>query len=152
MLLLAAGLGVLVADRGKVEEPLALRTVSRAGGRTPAYEVALSPGELQRLWGRLVQPPDMPEVDFGREWVLAALMGEKPTGGYRISIDGVRSRGRTIRVAVSEEAPGPEDFVAMVFTYPGHWVAVERPRAPGSYEVVFENGAGVELARREVAF
>lgn len=149
-LVLVAAVGALVAQRLRWEErPLDVRTLGRYGRSHPGFDVAGSPDQWQQLRQSLVQQPALPDVDFRREWVVAAFMGEKPTGGYRVDVRDVVREGRLIRVTVVQEEPGPDDFVTMVITYPGHIVAAARPPA-GRYTVVFADAGGRELLRREV--
>lgn len=149
-LVLAAVAVALVAQRLRLEEgPLDMRTLGRYGRLQPGFDVAASPDQWQALRRTLVQQPPLPDVDFRREWVVAAFMGEKPTGGYLVDVREVVREGRRIRVTVVQEEPGPNDLVTMVITYPGHIVAVARPPA-GRYTVVFTDEAGRELFRREV--
>jgi len=128
-----------------------MRTLGRYGRTRPGFEIARSPAEWRALQESLAQRPAFPDVDFHREWVVAAFMGEKPTGGFLIEVREVTRRGRQVRVAVRQQEPGPHDVVTMVITYPGHIVAVKRPPA-GPYTVVFTDPDGRELSRREVTF
>lgn len=152
-LLLLVGAGVLFAGRGETgADPMQTRELTRDGAAEPGFAVAVNEAEMTALWQGLVQPRERPEVDFAREWVLAAFMGEKPTGGFRVTIDQVERRGEEIRAQISEREPGPDDFVTMVFTYPGQVVAVERPSEAGVYTLIIHNRAGEEKARLSLTF
>lgn len=131
---------------------LQVRELSRDGMKSPGYHVAVDEASMDALWGRLVQPQERPPVDFSREWVLGAFMGERPTGGYRITIEEVSLKGRRLTAIVTRREPGPEDFVTMVFTYPGHVVAVQRPEEPGDYTLILQSPQGERLGQLEVRF
>jgi hypothetical protein len=45
-------------------------------------------GQWRRINARQ-DPPPLPEVDFRREMILMAAMGQRPTGGYAVAIDKV---------------------------------------------------------------
>lgn len=151
VLLVAAG-AFLAARAMMGGDRLQIRELSRDGMRSPGYHVAVDEQSMTALWSRLVQPQERPAVDFTREWVLGAFMGERPTGGYRIDIQEVRLKGREITAVVTQKQPGPDDFVTMVFTYPGHVVAVERPPEPGEYTLVVQNPQGEPVSRLELRF
>lgn len=151
--LLLIGGGVLVSKRAPVEEaPLALRTIRGAGRNDSGFAAFTSADELGEAWAQLRQAPAMPEVDWDREWVAAAFMGQRPTGGYRITMEDVRVAGREVRILVHSREPGPTDVVTMVITYPSHWAAVERPARPGDYAVIWHDEEGHVLAAVEVTF
>ncbi|HZI86402.1 MAG TPA: protease complex subunit PrcB family protein [Pyrinomonadaceae bacterium] len=44
--------------------------------------------------------PEPPEVDFSREMVIVAAMGQRPTSGYEIIIDGAYERDDRLEVVV----------------------------------------------------
>lgn len=151
--LLIVGGGVLVSKRAPMEEaPLALRTIGWAGKTGPGFAAVTTEAELERAWAQLPQAPPVPQVDWDREWVVAAFMGERPTGGYRITMDEARVAGREVRIRVTTREPGPTDVVTMVITYPAHWAAVERPGRPGDYDVIWYDDEGHVLAAMEVTF
>jgi hypothetical protein len=101
--------------------------------------VVRTEAEWRRLWtqhaGAEAAPP---AVDFRRDMVLAAFMGERPTGGFQVQIAGVRRDRGSLLVDVREQQPRPDDIVTQAFTAPFHLVAVPRsdarvvwgPRAP----------------------
>ena len=83
------------------------------------------------LWGRVVTNlfphPPAPAVDFGRNMVVAAAMGMKPTGGFAIAIDSAYSSGGHIYVIVRESSPGDRCAVPQMITAP--FAAVLLPRS-----------------------
>jgi PrcB C-terminal len=59
------------------------------------------------VWKRIYQHnpsngpyPEAPEIDFSREMVIVAAMGQRPTSGYEIIIDGAYERDDRLEVVV----------------------------------------------------
>ena len=50
--------------------------------------------------GPYPEPPPLPEIDFSREMVVVAAMGQQPTTGYSIIIDGAYERNDRLEVVV----------------------------------------------------
>ena len=83
------------------------------------------------LWSRVVTNlfphPPAPAVDFGRNMVVAAAMGTKPTGGFAIAIDSAYRANGHIYVVVGESSPGDRCAVPQMITAP--FAAVLLPRS-----------------------
>jgi hypothetical protein len=66
--------------------------------------------EWQAFWHSLTMAldpsPEPPTVDFMQDMVLVAGMGQRPTGGYLISVEGVYTSGGELYVDVLERSPG----------------------------------------------
>ena len=58
--------------------------------------------------------------------VLVAAMGQRPTGGYLITIDGVYEHNDTLYVDVLEQSPGSGCVSAQVLTAPVFAVLVRQ--------------------------
>jgi len=67
-----------------------------------------------------------PEVDFSAQMLVGVFSGEKPTGGYSISIQRVLEGPKTIIVEYQEKSPPPDVMVTMALTYPCQIIAVSR--------------------------
>lgn len=69
-------------------------------------------------------PPPLPEVDFSSEMVLAVVLGERPTGGYRVEIESItfNQNPDVIRAFVTETQPGTDCVVSQATTAPYHVV------------------------------
>lgn len=89
------------------------------------------------LWAqhtsRVVPVPMLPEVDFSREMVVAAFMGEKRTGGYDIEIISATRTAEAVSILFTERAPAPDRFVIQVLTHPYHVVRVARTDLPVTF-------------------
>ncbi len=73
-----------------------------------------------------------PEVDFSTRMLVGVFSGEKPTGGYSISIQRVLDGPKRLVVEYLEESPPPDAMVTMALTYPCQIIAV--PRSDKSVE------------------
>jgi len=73
-----------------------------------------------------VPSPEPPAVDFGTTLALAALLGQRPTGGYSISfVDAVLSNG-TLTVLVDITEPSEDAILIQAITSPYALAAVPR--------------------------
>ena len=73
-----------------------------------------------------------PEVDFSVQMLVGVFSGEKPTGGYSISIQRVLDGPKRLVVEYLEKSPPPDAMVTMALTYPCQIIAV--PRSDKSVE------------------
>jgi hypothetical protein len=119
--------------------PVAFREISgaktQASNHTDSGRVVIrDAAEWERFWGAIVAAvspsPPVPEIDFERQMVLAAAMGQRPSGGYTIDIDAVYLSGGTVFVVVKSVNPGPTCGGASVMTAPVVAVAIDRLDAP----------------------
>jgi PrcB C-terminal len=93
--------------------------------------VVRSRAEWEALWARLQARLDpAPAVDFAREMLLVAALGERPSGGYRVSIPAVAQDGALLRAEVLEIRPGRGCMTTMAVTTPVAVVRVPRSEAP----------------------
>jgi hypothetical protein len=96
--------------------------------------VVQSPSEWSALWTRMHsrQSPEPPIVqpDFNTEVALVATMGEKPSGGYTITIDSVTRHERGSIVYVTEKSPSETCFTPGVLTQAVH--AIRAPKTDGT--------------------
>lgn len=107
-----------------------------SGVTEPMDLVVKGESEWEYLWDlthrNLVPKPDRPGVDFEKEMVLAALMGERNSSGYRIEIGAVALEEGVIKVKVSNfETPGN----LTIMTQPYHIVKIARY----PYKIEFEH-------------
>jgi len=65
-------------------------------------------------------------MNFNIESLLVVAVGEKPTGGYWVRIDGVQLYDNELYFQGTANAPGESDIVAQALTYP--WAAAVIPR------------------------
>ncbi len=70
-----------------------------------------------------------PDVDFGRDLVIAVASGERASGGHDIAVQRVGRTGGELRIEVLETSPGPNCMNTAALTQP--------------VDVVVVSGAGV---------
>jgi hypothetical protein len=73
--------------------------------------------------------PDQPTVDFGRETIVVASMGQRSSGGYSVTIDSAGVAGDTVILAVTERSPGPTCGTTAALSQPIALARVLRPNA-----------------------
>jgi hypothetical protein len=84
----------------------------------------------EEMWRRLsaqhrpAQSP--PPVDFQKEMVVVATLGERRTGGYAITIEAVSDRGAYLEAHVWRRAPGRDCGVGGMLTTPADVAIVPR--------------------------
>ncbi len=104
------------------------------GGRSGIIErkdvVIDNQEEWRELWDELNSKrepqPDLPQIYFDSQIVIATFMGEKRTGGYEIRIDKIQQVGNEITVKVEENSPAKGDIVTHAFTQPYHIVIIPK--------------------------
>ena len=98
------------------------------------------------VWKRIYQHtpsngpyPEPPEIDFSREMLIVAALGQRPTSGYEIIIDGAYERDDRLEVVVKSVVNLKCFGVFMVVTSPIDIVRlpkIERPVVFREIEVV----------------
>ncbi len=128
-----AGPGIIVFDPEPlpVDEPLPVepagpdRDQPIADFEEASLFFATTPEEVERLIGAVQEPglaDELKDIGLGQYWVLVVFRGEKPTSGYEITIEDIKTFESEVEVDVSLTNPAPDAIVAQVITYP---VAVE---------------------------
>jgi len=112
----------------------------------PFRLVVRDPDAWHDVWRRIYQHntgngpyPEPPEIDFSREMVIVAAMGQRPTSGYEIIIDSAYERDDQLEVIVKSVVNVKCFGVLMVVTSPIDIVRlpkVERPVVFREIEVV----------------
>lgn len=76
-------------------------------------------------------------INFSEEIVLAVVLGERPTGGYEVKIEGIVKEQipPQIVVTATEVKPGPDCTVSQAKTVPYHIVKMD---APSTDQIRFE--------------
>lgn len=110
--------------------------------------------EFQRLISQAFFQEPIPEVDFERYIVIAAMQGPKPTAGYAISITSAVQNGSDVTVKVDTTEPEPGAITAQVLTSPYHLVLAERssfdPRGELVFVFTYRDGARISQLFAEV--
>ncbi len=79
--------------------------------------------ELQAV---VIPAPPPPNIDFGRYIVIAATMGQQPSGGYAVELDEVFETDGTIFTIVVEVTPAPGCARPPVITAPAAAIRIDR--------------------------
>jgi len=103
----------------------------------PEYLVLTDEEELHLLLSQALIQEALPEVDFERYIVIAAMLGPKSTGGYAISIMHASQTGTEVRVEVEVVEPDPGSMTVQILTSPYHLVTAERADFDPRGELVF---------------
>jgi hypothetical protein len=86
-----------------------------------------------QVWTDIVKnhspTPGPPTVDFDRETIVVAAMGQRSSGGYVITIDSSGVEGNTVVLTVTERSPGPTCGTTAALTAPVALARILRPRA-----------------------
>lgn len=125
-----------------------------SGKRVPSlhFEVIRTEEAFEKLFTELYSDlpgkPERREIDFGSSLVLFVAMGEKPSAGYRVRIDGVTRSKETLRVKIGLQEPPPERFQAIVMTYP--FVLVEIKKAADLKKVEWVDAQERKIGESEI--
>ena len=95
------------------ERPLPLPWFNSFPSKTSFRLVIRNRDEYSELWKRRIAPvppgdwvPPMPEVDFAKDMIVVAAMGERPSSGYGIIIDGACEVEGHVEVFVTSNEGG----------------------------------------------
>lgn len=80
--------------------------------------------KLEGLPGRNLSLAPLRAIDFAEEKVVLVAAGQKPTGGYSVTLMGSEIENEELRLTVSTKSPGPGDMVVQVLTTPCAAIAV----------------------------
>ncbi len=115
--------------------PVAFETIDAgdqsgvAGEGPQVFKLDIQAG-WEEFWSRHqanVSPaPGVPDVDFSREMVIAAVDHAEPSGGYRFEITGIEELEGRLVVRVSKAIPGPDCIATAVITQPFHLVRMAK--------------------------
>lgn len=123
-----------------------------ATGESPEFHVAASEDQLHRLWnrayGRQLNVPTVPRIDFRRDTVVAFFLGQKPTGGYGVDVQGVTIEGNEVYISVRISEPAEDAIVTQALTSPWVMVRVPRPNVNVAWFRDDATGQLIGVARR----
>lgn len=78
-------------------------------------------------WNNIFGEIDIePNVDFEEKTIIAVVMGQKPSGGYSVSIKQLEVGKDTIQFMVEEVIPGEKCFVTEALTNPYQIIAIDK--------------------------
>jgi uncharacterized protein (DUF885 family) len=114
---------------------LATGAYSTYTGGAHSVRLIMDRSEWADAWRIIGQGRPAPDISFDTRAVIVAFQGQKPTGGYGISIAEIRRDGTDLTVRAREQAPGRNDLTTQALTSP--FVAVSIPRPPEGATVKF---------------
>lgn len=111
--------------------PNAPATLTMSGYQEPMRLAVFDAATFAEVWGRAFAfqdpVPKPPDVDFATEFVVAAALGGRATGGYAIEVVGAREEDGGVVVALVTTSPGKGCPVTLATTQPLDIVKVKRP-------------------------
>lgn len=109
--------------------------------RTAVFDEAKFAEYWNQAFGANNPALELPKVDFSREFVVVAALGERSTGGYIIEVASAEGT-RGVEVKVMTTAPGKGCAVTLAMTQPVDFVKITRPTS-GATPVTFVEQAVV---------
>jgi hypothetical protein len=139
------GLFVLAAAAQTAGRPITVTSLAKLNAPSGALA-----GSLQRaltdeaswpaLWGQLtanISPaPAIPKVDYTKDVVIFAAMGDKHSGGFKVEITGAAEQSGKVVVEVTETSPGQKCMNAMMMTSPVVLATIPKQQAEVTFHVV----------------
>lgn len=105
-----------------------------SGVERPFYGVVQDYRNWHRLWDQITSRHGTkrvnPAVDFGKDMLLVAAAGTKPTGGYGIQITSVRDSGSQLVATAVRTSPGKRCGATAALTSPVDIVRLPRSVKP----------------------
>lgn len=131
---------LLLASAPPAPDPATARAAEAA---PPAYRVWEGPVPPEvAMWRDTYRPyPGLFRLTKGDTTYLLISWGEKRTAGYSLTLNRIRPQGEVMVAEVSLKAPGPEEMVAPVITYPHLLVAL--PATEALFAAEFEGAPWV---------
>lgn len=78
--------------------------------------------------------PPLPPVDFTREMLIVAALGQQPTGGHGIFVDGASAAAGGLAVRIRTVSPGPQCATSAALTEPVDIARLPRHDGPVTFE------------------
>ncbi len=114
-------------------QELTFETISKqsySGHNSSQNYVITETSQWSNLWdivhSTMTPKPDLPNVNFNNEMVIAVFQGSRLTGGYNIEITKIIEEENFVEVYVKETSPSPGDIVTQALTQPYHIVKTKR--------------------------
>lgn len=89
-----------------------------------AIEMAFDAAEAQRLVA------EAPPIDFATQALLCLSLGERPTGGWSVTVQSMRLDAGELQILAREVRPRAGEGTTQAFTYPADCVVVDRMQLP----------------------
>jgi hypothetical protein len=125
-----------VAPRGaatSTQRELGVSIVARGTqtGKAGTYiDFVYAEGLWKEIWKQHVSampvPPPMPRIDFKREMLVCVFLGDRPSAGFAVMVEGAELEGDMLTIRVVEQKPPEGSFQAQLVTRPFDIVRLER--------------------------
>lgn len=103
----------------------------QAAVRVPVARRIADPGTWIDAWAALhankSDPPARPEVDFWSETAVIILLGQRPTGGYEVSVVDIDLSRDPAHIKIDVTVPAAGSVVSQALTTPYLIVAIPGP-------------------------
>jgi hypothetical protein len=114
-----------------------LLTTPYSNMREPARIVVSDSLSWAQLWTTIIEgqsdPAKIPAVDFRKQQVVVAALGERKRAGYAIRIEQIEQSNGMRQVVVEETAPGTNCNSSEVITTPLDAVVVNKSTLPSMF-------------------
>ncbi|MEO8245775.1 MAG: protease complex subunit PrcB family protein [Chloroflexota bacterium] len=110
--------GVSTVDFGRLTDAI---PVAR---NDAAIEMAFDAGQAQ---GMVVEAPP---IDFATQALLCLSLGERPTGGWSVTVQSMRIVAGELQILAREARPRVGEGTTQAFTYPADCVVLDRTQLP----------------------
>lgn len=123
--------GCASADSASDAPPVVVQVLasgSHSGVKDQEYHDLHTAGDFQIWWNKAYATystaPALPQVDFTKDMVIAAFMGEKSHGGYTLDIESVQQTPNAYNVLVRITIPGDYCHTTQALVQPFEFVVV----------------------------
>ena len=87
----------------------------------------------EAIWRHSSPRPALPDIDFSRDMLIVAALGERPTGGYSIFIDAASAGADRLAIRLRSVSPGNGCAVTLAQTQPVDIARVPRRNGPAAF-------------------
>jgi len=115
----------------------------QSGYSEETYLVVKTEAEWAEVWAKHTAPHvpiPCPEINFSKNMVICAFMGERRTTGYSISVRRIWTDGERVHVEIAKYSPPKDAIVGQALTYPCVFASLERTDLELIFTITEENG------------
>ncbi len=130
------------ASMGGVAGVNVLDTGNHSSMKNQQYVDVHNQADFAALWTKTFKgfpAPTMPQVDFSKDMVVGAFLGEQNHGGYLIRIKKIDSSGTTTNVTVEVTIPGTNCRYPNAFSQPYMFATIPASSKPVNFNVTQRN-------------
>ncbi len=91
-----------------------------------AAKAAPGKGSAEEETIHLAKTLNVPIIDWKKQMVIVVYGGERPTGGFSVEVKSLEVKDGKLIIHWKLNAPGADDIVAQVITYPSQTILVDR--------------------------